>query len=324
MIERCCCGRFCFMLAGLVLLPTVTGRLGRAQDSAEKPRPEKANATVVSVNDATIRDGEIQRFAQQTLKRRLTASDSDRRLRRFLAEQLVTRELARQALAKSPHGVPWEAAVTECERRIRALKKDGVTLNAFLQNAGIDYDAWQREVHWRMAWKHYLEKFLTDDNLKRYFEQHRRHFDGTRLHVAHLLLHNGKQPPENAKPLLELAATLKKRIDQGELSFADAVQKYSKAPSANEGGDLGWIERQAPMPESFSRAAFETPVGQVSNPVLTRFGVHLIRVLEEKRGERTWKDATPELRKAVQDYLLNWLADQQRKSARIVWYDGNG
>lgn len=72
------------------------------------------------------------------------------------------------------------------------------------------------------------------------------------------------------------AWALKSRITEGE-SFESLATKYSKCPSSEKGGDLGYFNRGQMVPE-FENVAFETPIGEVSDPVKTRFGWHLIKV----------------------------------------------
>ena len=72
------------------------------------------------------------------------------------------------------------------------------------------------------------------------------------------------------------AWALKSRITEGE-NFEILAEKYSKCPSSEKGGDLGYFNRGQMVPE-FEKVAFETPIGEVSDPVKTRFGWHLIKV----------------------------------------------
>jgi peptidyl-prolyl cis-trans isomerase C len=76
------------------------------------------------------------------------------------------------------------------------------------------------------------------------------------------------------------ALALKTRIDRGE-SFEALAKKYSKCPSGQNGGDLGYFER-GQMVKEFEDAAFMLPIGQVSDPVHTQFGWHLIKVYDRK------------------------------------------
>ena len=95
-----------------------------------------------------------------------------------------------------------------------------------------------------------------------------------------------KQPPEpeiHARHILlatedEAKAGLK-RVKGGE-DFAKVAAELSKDP-AGEGGDLGWFTKDRMVPE-FAEAAFKLDAGQISDPVKTQFGWHIIKV-EEKR-----------------------------------------
>lgn len=78
----------------------------------------------------------------------------------------------------------------------------------------------------------------------------------------------------------EEATIIKSRIDKGE-SFEALAKKYSKCPSGQDGGDLGYFER-GQMVKSFEDAAFTLPVGKVSEPVKTQFGWHLIKVCDKR------------------------------------------
>ncbi len=76
------------------------------------------------------------------------------------------------------------------------------------------------------------------------------------------------------------AQQIKKAIDDGG-SFEFYAQSYSLCPSGRRGGDLGYFGKGQMVPE-FERAAFATPVGEVSKPVYTQFGWHLIKVLDKR------------------------------------------
>ena len=78
----------------------------------------------------------------------------------------------------------------------------------------------------------------------------------------------------------EQAELIKTKINSGD-SFEQMAKKFSKCPSRQDGGDLGYFER-GQMVKSFEAAAFSLPTGQVSDPVKTQFGWHLIKVYDKK------------------------------------------
>jgi len=78
----------------------------------------------------------------------------------------------------------------------------------------------------------------------------------------------------------EQAEKVREEILAGK-SFEEAAKEYSLCPSGKQGGDLGYFGRGAMVPE-FEKAAFELPVNQVSEPVKTQFGWHLIVVTDKK------------------------------------------
>jgi peptidyl-prolyl cis-trans isomerase C len=79
------------------------------------------------------------------------------------------------------------------------------------------------------------------------------------------------------------AMNLKSTIESGDQTFEQAASAVSKCPSGAKGGDLGFFERGM-MVKPFENAAFDgsMELNQVSEPVKTDFGFHLIKVTERK------------------------------------------
>ncbi len=121
-----------------------------------------------------------------------------------------------------------------------------------------------------------------------------------------------KQAEEEA---LKLAREIKARLEAGE-DFAQLAKEYSDDPgSADQGGDLGWFGRGVMVPE-FEEAAFSLEPGEISDPVKTPFGYHIIQVLE-KDPNRPRDEAAIEADK--RRCFDDWLA-QRRTEAQIERY----
>lgn len=91
----------------------------------------------------------------------------------------------------------------------------------------------------------------------------------TEVRAAHILVETKQQ-----------AEGLKRRIEGGE-SFSEMAKKFSKCPSKQRGGDLGYFGR-GQMVEEFEEASFNLPVNSISEPVQTDFGWHIIKVIDKK------------------------------------------
>ena len=78
----------------------------------------------------------------------------------------------------------------------------------------------------------------------------------------------------------EEALKIKEEINKGK-EFAKAAKEVSLCPSGENGGDLGYFTR-GQMVKEFEDAAFSMEVGQVSNPIKTQFGYHLIYLTDKK------------------------------------------
>jgi parvulin-like peptidyl-prolyl isomerase len=125
--------------------------------------------------------------------------------------------------------------------------------------------------------------------------------------------------PRTREEALALAADLRQQLAGG-ADFAALAAEYSDDPGSRvEGGELGWFGRGA-MVAPFEEAAFSLPVGQVSEPISTTFGVHLVEV-EEKDAERAKDEATLEQERAAS--FQTWLQEQVA-AANVVRNDVAG
>ncbi|MDD3420608.1 MAG: peptidylprolyl isomerase [Candidatus Gastranaerophilales bacterium] len=91
----------------------------------------------------------------------------------------------------------------------------------------------------------------------------------TQVRASHLLVDTEEE-----------ALKLREEILEGK-PFADIAAEVSKCPSAGYGGDLGFFSRGMMVPE-FDEASFTLEVGELSQPIKTQFGWHLLIVTDKK------------------------------------------
>ena len=293
----------------------VAGWAGAALSQEASPSPDRVLATV---DGQPIWTHEVEREVKRVLGNRKAEPGALAALRTKALQQLIDRRLVLRYLADHGFGASDQDIDVAIQRVRKQLAQQEVLLEDYLQRAGLTEDEFRQVLAWQIGWRRYLERFITDENLERYFDKHRRDFDGTTMRVAHILFR--VEPGGDARALsqaLERTERVRRQILSGQLTFADAAKRYSQAPSADRGGDLGSIGRHGPMPEPFSRAAFALEKGELSQPVVTSAGVHLIQCRDIQPGTRTWQQARHELVPAVTQYLFQWVADQQRPHATI-------
>lgn len=127
--------------------------------------------------------------------------------------------------------------------------------------------------------------------------------------TRHILIRPNELVPE-AEALRRLRQ-IRERVSRGSDEFADLARQYSVDGSAGRGGDLGWVYPGDTVPE-FERAMNALQPGQISEPVRTDFGLHLIQVLERRTDavstERVRAAARQALReRRIQETVQDWL-----------------
>lgn len=136
---------------------------------------------------------------------------------------------------------------------------------------------------------------VSDEEIAEFFEANKAQLDTPeRIRVSHILV----ETEDEAK---EILSQLAEGADFAELAEAKSIDTASGA----QGGEIGFIHRGSPVVEEFKEAAFKLDVGEVSEPVYSQFGWHIIRV--EERAEAV--EATLEnSREFIEEYLTDQKA----------------
>jgi peptidyl-prolyl cis-trans isomerase SurA len=130
----------------------------------------------------------------------------------------------------------------------------------------------------------------------------------TQVHARHILLRPaGALTEVGARRKLE---EFRQRVQAGQADFAALARENSQDASASRGGDLGWTNPGTFVPE-FEEALSRLSPGEVSEPVVSRFGVHLIQLLERRQS----KLDNREQREAVR----NMLREKRLDEAFVQW-----
>ena len=126
--------------------------------------------------------------------------------------------------------------------------------------------------------------------------------------ARHILLRPGGNLSQDAARA-QLAG-FKRKIELGLADFEALAKEHSQDGSANQGGDLGWANPGMMVPE-FEEAMAKLAPGQVGDPLVSRFGVHLIEVLERREAPLSLREQ--------QDLARNILREKKFEEAYKNW-----
>jgi peptidyl-prolyl cis-trans isomerase C len=148
---------------------------------------------------------------------------------------------------------------------------------------------------------------ITDANVEAFFNKNKTRYSQDEVKASHVLLNTEAE----AKEVYEKAA-------KGD-DFAVLAKKYSKDPSAAQNnGDLGFFTRSRMVPE-FANAAFGMKPGEISKPVKSPFGWHVIKVVEKKDGKPVkFADVKDQVRGDYQNESFTSLVDSLKAKKNVV------
>lgn len=269
---------------------------------------------VATVNGKKISKQKYERELS-SLKNRFRASGrqltllQEVELKKNLLESLINRELLYQESVKRGIKVDEKAV----EKQLAQVKKRYPTEAAFkeaLKRAHYSEAEVKSQLTRGIAIEQFINEELrsrihiTDKDTQEYYDSHSDLFRRPeQVRASHILIKVGPNPTkEKRQKALEKIKEIQEKIKKGK-DFAELAQAFSDAPSASRGGDLGYFSR-GQMLRSFEEAAFTLNIGQVSAPVETPFGYHLIKVTD-KRPETKMPFAK------IKDRLKAYLVDQK-------------
>lgn len=287
----------------------------QAQQSTAWPADDVVAATV---SGKSITVGDVRRVVKNTFGESQITPENLSATQAEALEQLVNRRLASLALDR----MKFVVAEADVDAAVKTLETQAagraVGLDQMLAERGMTKATMREDLAWEVRWNKYVRQQITDKELEAWFTTHRRDFDGTELRVSHILFRaNGPLNEAAYATLTKQAEQLRSEIVGGKTSFADAARQHSAGPSRAQGGDLGFIPRHDRMVEAFSRAAFALAKGDISPPVATQFGVHLIHCTEIKPGKKSWQDVREPLYTAVMQDLFLKRANEMRPATSI-------
>jgi peptidyl-prolyl cis-trans isomerase C len=165
----------------------------------------------------------------------------------------------------------------ERESMARAILAQGLLDEA---DTAAELAEFRRQMLLSRYFEQYLERQVSDQSVGNYYAANRERYSAHQARVAHILIRtNAKMSQAEREALLTKAQEVYSRAMAKE-DFAALAGEYSEdLRSAKRGGEIGWVAEGAVDP-AFSAAVFALHEGDLSQPVATPFGFHVIKLLE--------------------------------------------
>jgi parvulin-like peptidyl-prolyl isomerase len=257
---------------------------------------------------------------------------------------IVDNALIEQQLIK----LKVDAPAKEVDLRMSSIKeeakKGGQEYEKLLAQLGLTDQDLRVQVIADLRWETYVKSKAPEDVLAKFFAENKDWFDGSQVRGRHILVEVPAGADATAKQaayvkIVNIQRNLQTKIaaeiakidpkastptkEQQRLqiiteAFAETATKESDCPSKKSGGDLGFFPRVGAMVEPFAKAAFSQQVGQMTGPVETQFGYHLILTTGKQPGKDVkFEDLKDDVREIVSERMREELVAELRKTAKI-------
>ena len=218
-------------------------------------------------------------------------------------DTLITQNLIEQEVKKEGVSVTQKEIDGEMKNLIDAYGGQAA-FDQTLMQSGLTQELLEKDMKTNLE----IEKLLkpqikiTEEEMQTYFDENKESFAKAKeVNASHILVDDEKTAKE-----------VKAKLDKGE-DFAELAKEYSKDGSAQSGGELGFFGEGAMVPE-FEEAAFSMKVGEISEPVKSQFGYHIIKVNEiQEATEANFKDS--------KEQIEGLLFDQKIATEYPTWLD---
>ncbi len=283
---------------------------------ADVPAADSQSLASVDGREITRADFELA-CAVRGLTPEQQSRMEDELLERLIDEQLIAAYLKTRRVEASP--VAIDAQVDLMKSLVR---RRGAEPEELLSRLGLTEDQLRQTLSLPLAWQTYVSQVITDEQLRNDFAAHRRELDGTQLRASHIVLPiPALAPADEWQAASDRLTRVRNQIADGEITFTEAAKTISQGPSAAEGGDIGFFPYRGVMSAAFADAAFSLKPDEISSPIRTPAGMHLIKVVDEQPGQLSLEDVRSTVVNRISQKMWDEKVLKLRMKAHITRRD---
>jgi len=287
----------------------------KTEATAEKKvKADEAAESVKETRDDVVATVNGEEIFRKELDRRLSVyKRMNQEVTRAVQIDVISRLAMKVLLNQFVEGQNIVVSDGEMQGRLEQIKyflrsnpnDSEKSLGEILETQGSNIGELEGEIRRTLALNKYLDQRVGDDEKSSYFESNIGVFNGEKVKLSHILIDTTKLKTDaELKTAKQKIEEVKKEIDNG-ADFAETAEKYSTCSSAKDGGDVGFYEKSGSLVEELDEVAFSMKVGEISEPVKTQFGYHIIKVTGKVEG----KDVSYE---DVEDMVHFYLTERKK------------
>ena len=306
-----------------------------AEEKVSSPEQVTGDTVVVEVNGVKLTQKEVDEKANRTIDSVKDKVPPDQlepfkeNIQQRLVDDFVTRTLISQELDKAKIEID-EKEIDKAMGEIEAKVPQGMTLETMLQQSGMSLEEMRENIVFSLRANKLFETQINPDytpsdaEIQKYYTDNKKKYDVSEtVHARHILIKIDEKDDDKAKGAKKIKIEeIRKQLVEG-ADFAKIAQESSECPSKDRGGDLGTFPRGR-MVKPFEDAAFTQKVNEVGPVVETKFGYHIIEVVEHNQAKEKSIDEvkitiTETLQNQKKQQMAKTYLDGLKEKAKIVY-----
>ncbi|MGF1583182.1 MAG: peptidylprolyl isomerase [Gemmataceae bacterium] len=331
-----------FLAAFLAVLVISSAGFAQEKKQIKVPKVQLPPAPSATAVAATVNGEPVMELAVYRALSRIPPTHWDK-ARSEVVNYLIENTLIDQYLELLPLKIDSQQVEARYKQLCDEIKKNDKTPEVVFKKFFLTPKEIRANITGSLRWEAFTKKYAGEEKLKEMFTKHKEMFDGSLVRARHLLLKAETKTQAAAKTKREELLKIRQQIEAEvakkvselppsadkltrektrrkalEEVFSATAKKFSDCPSKQRGGDLDWFPRLGKMVEPFANAAFALKTYQMSSPVMTEFGYHLILPIDRKAGRDVKYDQVKDIVKEVYaERLREAILRQMRPRAKI-------
>lgn len=262
-------------------------------------------------------DAEVMSYKQMEETNKFTDAELyDKVIDNLINQNLMVTKALEDSIAISDDelNTAWENALNNLTRRYGSEKRIEDVYGKSISRLKFEYSDQIRKnlLVQKLQQQEFMDVKATPSEVESFYNEYKDSLETIpqRIEIYHIVK-NVSSNAEKKEQTFQLARIVRDSILKGEITFEEAAKRYSAdAATKNDGGNLGWFNKGKLVPE-FENAAFKLQEGELSLPVETPFGYHIIQTLEKKDNSINTRHivfsikTTDEDNQKAKDFLLD-------------------